>query len=164
MKASKTLIVIFAMVSTCYGQERDGLRNWFNDPFFQVSEYIPDCPLPAGPFVDEREMRNQSHRRAEKGTTCWLAGDCDRQNSYMYDADIAKEFMAAIGEQGRYVNTTLWITVQGRVVYVQGCGVSKSQIPQLEAFARSIRYVEQAFVDLLVDPSRRAPYALRDSK
>ncbi|KRB83882.1 BON domain-containing protein [Noviherbaspirillum sp. Root189] len=162
MKVMKTLIVFFTIVSPCYGQDADGLRNWFNDPFFQVSWHIPDCPLPAGPFVDERAMRNQSHRRAEKGTTCWLAGDCDRQNSYMYDVDIAKEFMAAIGDRGPFANTTLWITVQGRVAYLQGCGISESQIPELEAFARSVRYVQQAFVDLRVDRSRRAPYRLRE--
>ncbi|MFC7515994.1 BON domain-containing protein [Herbaspirillum sp. GCM10030257] len=158
----KMLMVFFMFVSTCYGQDADELRNWFNDPFFQVSKDVPDCPVPAGPFVDERAMRNQSHQRAEKGTTCWLAGDCDRQNSYMYDTDIAKEFMSATGERGPFVNTTLWITVQGRVAYIQGCGISESQVPQLEEFARSVRYVQQAFVDLRVDRSRRAPYRLRE--
>src|SRR5690554_6479593 len=46
------------------------LRNWFDDPFFQISSAIPDCPEPAGPFITEAERRAESHRRAEKGTTC----------------------------------------------------------------------------------------------
>jgi len=30
----------------------------------------------------------QAHRRAEKGTTCWLAHECERPNAYAYDPDI----------------------------------------------------------------------------
>ena len=33
------------------GPGADDLQNWFNDPFFRISSGVPDCPLPAGPFV-----------------------------------------------------------------------------------------------------------------
>ena len=80
---SRLLLVALAMVATAPCGAQDGLQNWFNDPFFQISAAIPDCPLPAGPFTDENDKRIQAHRRAEKGTTCWLAKECDRPNAYV---------------------------------------------------------------------------------
>jgi hypothetical protein len=85
---------------------------------------------------DERGGREQAHRRAEKGTTCWLANDCERPKAYAYDADIGQAIRAAFARTDAFADTTLWITVQGRVVYVEGC-------------ARH------------TDPSQRPPYALR---
>jgi len=164
MKRKSILLVCWSFSAICCGQETDAVRNWFNDPFFQVSNDVPDCPLPAGPFIDERAKRSQAHRRAEKGTTCWLAGDCDRPNSYMYDPDIAKAFQTAATAGGPFGDTTLWITVQGRVVYIQGCGANPQQVAELEAFAKSVRYVQQVFVDLRIDPLARPPYSVRGGR
>src|SRR5215213_9327654 len=83
-------------------QAAEELRNWFDDPFFQISSSVPDCPLPAGPFVSEADKRVQAHRRAEKGTTCWLAHECDRPNAYAYDQDIAAAFKAALRNDDRF--------------------------------------------------------------
>lgn len=52
------------------------LRNWFDDPFFQVRAGKPACAAPLGPLTDEAEMRKQTHPRSERGTRCWLAGQC----------------------------------------------------------------------------------------
>jgi hypothetical protein len=164
MKRTYKYLMLWTFSSLCYGQDPDALRNWFNDPFFQISSDVSNCPLPAGPFIDERAKRNQAHHRAEKGTTCWLAGDCDRPNSYKYDPDIADEFQTAVRNRGPFPDTTLWVTVQGRVVYVQGCGSDKSQIKDIEDFAKSVRYVQQVFVDIRVDPSARPPYRVREGK
>lgn len=74
------------------------LQNWFDDPFFQVSAARPDCPEPAGPRVTAAERQQQSHRRAEKGTTCWLAGEagCERPNAFAYGRDIATAIRQAL--------------------------------------------------------------------
>lgn len=158
---SRLLLVALAMVATAPCGAQDGLQNWFNDPFFQISAAIPDCPLPAGPFTDENDKRIQAHRRAEKGTTCWLAKECDRPNAYVYDHDIAEGLKAALRERGLFADTTVWVTVQGRVVYLEGCAVSESVVPALEAFARSVQHVQQAIAIIRTDPAARPPYRVR---
>jgi hypothetical protein len=139
----------------------DELRNWFGDPFFAISAALPDCPLPAGPFVDDANKRVQAHRRAEKGTTCWLAKECDRPNAYAYDADIAAEIQAAVRERQPFPSTSLWVTVQGRVVYIEGCAGSAFDPVAAEAFVRALPYVQQAIAIVRTDPSQRTPYQRR---
>jgi len=137
------------------------LRNWFDDPFFQISSSLSDCPLPAGPFVSEADKRVQAHRRAEKGTTCWLAGECDRPNAYAYDRDIAEAFRHAVAGADRLPGTTLWVTVQGRVLYIEGCALQNSSIEAVEALARSLPHVQQAIAIVRVDATAPPPYKLR---
>jgi len=151
----------FACSPTLADPGTDGLQNWFNDPFFQITSSVPDCPVPAGPFVSEGDRRVQAHRRAEKGTTCWLARECDRPNAYAYDEDIAAALKAALRENSRFASTSLWVTVQGRVVYIEGCVTGASQEAELEAFARSLPHVQQALAIVRSDPAARPPYRLR---
>ena len=152
-------------VTACPAQTGDELQNWFNDPFFQISSALPDCPLPAGPFVDEHNRRAQTHRRAEKGTTCWLARECDRPNAYAYDRDIASAFHGALRERNPFADTTtLWVTVQGRVVYIEGCVARESMAAELEAFARALPYVQQAIAIVGAPASPRSPYRLRSGR
>ncbi len=150
-----------ALVASFPAWADDALRNWFDDPFFQLSADVPDCPLPAGPFIDENERRVQSHHRAERGTTCWLTKECDRKNSYAYDADIASALEAALNERKPFAGTSLWVTVQGRIVYIEGCVAQEAQAGEIEAFARGVPYVQQAIAIVRSDPSERVPYRLR---
>lgn len=145
----------------CAGPGSEELQNWFNDPFFQIASGMPDCPVPAGPFVSESDRRVQAHRRAEKGTTCWLARECERPNAYAYDEDIAAAFKAALRTHNAFAGTSLWVTVQGRVVYIEGCVARASQEAELEAFARSLPHVQQALAIVRSDASARPPYRLR---
>jgi hypothetical protein len=45
-------------VQTSPAQER---RNWFDDPFFQISSGVPQCPVPLGPFLTRDERRREAH-------------------------------------------------------------------------------------------------------
>ena len=121
----------------------------------------PIAPLPAGPFVSESDKRVQAHRRAEKGTTCWLAGECDRPNAYAYDRDIAEAFRKAVAGPDRLPGTTLWVTVQGRVLYIEGCALQNSSVAAVEALARSLPHVQQAIAIVRTDPTSPPPYKLR---
>ena len=150
-----------AVVAMCPARADDELQNWFNDPFFQVSAFVANCPMPAGPFVTETDRRVQAHRRAEKGTTCWLAKECERPNAYAYDQEIASTFQAAVRERSQFPNTTLWVTVQGRVVYIEGCATQESAATELEALARALPHVQQAIAIVRTDPSAPPPYKLR---
>jgi len=161
----QALITTTALFAAAWPAHADNaLQNWFNDPFFQISASIPDCPLPAGPFVNESDRRVQAHRRAEKGTTCWLAKECDRPNAYAYDREIASAFQAAVRERNPFPDTSLWVTVQGRVLYIEGCATHESVAADVEAFARSLPHVQQAIAIIRTDPSARPPYKLRDAK
>jgi hypothetical protein len=136
-------------------------KNWFDDPFFQVSHAIVGCPLPAGPFISEAERRVQAHSRAERGTTCWLSGACDRPSFYAYDRDIAAALTAAFAERHPYPQSTLWITVQGRVVYVEGCVADPRAAGGLEAYARTVPNVQQAVAAVYAGGRGRPPYRTR---
>jgi hypothetical protein len=133
-------------------------RNWFDDPFFPISHAIPACPEPAGPRVTEEERQVQSHRRAEKGTTCWLARECDRPNAYAYDADIAAGIRAAVRTHTLSVDTSLWVTVQGRVVYIEGCVAREAQAGEIEAAMRQVPHVQQAIAIVTTRPTAGLPY------
>ena len=154
------VLVIGAAVATA-ARSAEELRNWFDDPFFQISSSVPDCPVPAGPFISESDKRVQAHRRAEKGTACWLAGECDRPNAYAYDRDIAEAFRKAVADPERLPATTLWVTVQGRVLYIEGCALQNSSVAAVEALARSLPHVQQAIAIVRTDPTSPPPYKLR---
>jgi len=154
-------LALVIATAACDAHAGEDLQNWFNDPFFQISASIPNCPLPAGPFTTESDRRIQAHRRAEKGTTCWLAKECDRPNAYVYDQDIASAFQSAVRDRDPFPNTTLWVTVQGRVLYIEGCAIDEAVAPKVEAFARSIPNVQQAIPIVRTGSSVRAPYKLR---
>jgi hypothetical protein len=157
-------LTLVALVWAFQAQAGEELQNWFDDPFFQISAAIAHCPMPAGPFVTASDRRVEAHHRAEKGATCWLAKECDRPNAYGYDRDIAAAFHAALRERNPFPDTTLWVTVQGRVVYIEGCATQESTAPEAEAFARGLPNVQQAIAIIRIDPSARAPYRLRDAR
>jgi hypothetical protein len=145
--------------SAALAQNPPQRQNWFNDPFFQVSSQVPDCPVPAGPFLTEAEKLVQSHGRAERGTTCWLAGQCDRHNSYAYDADIARAVQAVFRDQNPAPRSSLWVTVQRRVVFVEGCVSDPRTGPRLETLLMALPDVERAIAIVYVKNSgKRPPY------
>jgi hypothetical protein len=155
------LCTLVAATSTCHAQASPPLQNWFDDPFFQISAEVPMCPLPAGPFVDEANKRAQTHRRAEKGTTCWLAKECERPNAYAYDQDIAAALLAAVRERDPFSGSSLWVTVQGRVLYIEGCAGDDATVAQVEALARRLPYVQQVIAIVRTDPRAQPPYKTR---
>jgi len=153
-------LVLCAGPALCAAQTAPPLRNWFDDPFFQVADAVPDCPEPAGPRVTEDERRVQSHRRAELGTTCWLSGQCERPNFYAYDRDIADAIARELRASNPFAAATLWVTVQGRVVYIEGCVPEPTMEPAIEAFARRIPQVQRAIAAVFVKGTARPPYRL----
>jgi hypothetical protein len=159
MRAACLVAMFISLVHPCGAEEPSERKNWFNDPFFHVSSAMPDCPAPLGPFITEAERLVQSHHRAEKGTSCWLAGKCERPNYYEYDQDIAEAFRAAAASRpALFANTSLWVTVQGRIVFIEGCVTEVAAIAGLEAFARQLPNVQQAIATVRADPKAPPPY------
>jgi hypothetical protein len=157
-RALATLLVLgAALPATAQQAER---RNWFGDPFFQAAAALPNCPEPAGPRLTLAERQLQAHHRAEKGTSCWLAGACDKPNAHGYDADIAQALKTALAAEPLLLReATLWVTVQARVVYLEGCLRTPDAAPRLEALARAVPQVQQA-IAIVYDGRGRPPYKL----
>ena len=151
-----------ALALVSLAAQADDLQNWFNDPFFSLTSAMPECPEPAGPRVTLAERQIQAHRRAEKGTTCWLAKEagCDRPNAYAYDRDIATEILSSIQARHPFPNTSLWVTVQGRVVYIEGCVPDESEAAEIEAFVRELPHVQRAIAIVKASNSADLPYRL----
>jgi hypothetical protein len=103
----------------------DARSNWGHDPFFQVSKAIPRCPEPLGPLETEREWLSESHYRIERGNSCWVEGRCRLSNAYRYDVEIAEAVhrrLDAINPATHWrEQSTLWLMLQRRFIYVQGC-------------------------------------------
>ena len=135
-------------------------QNWFHDPFFQISSDIPDCPMPAGPFTTEVQRTAEAHHRAERGTTCWLEKKCARPSSYDYDQDIASAFKKALSADNPFKDSTLWVTVQGRVVFIEGCAEDHGMTAKLEKFAMTLPFVEMAVAKIRYEPSEQPPYTI----
>ena len=150
-----------ALASPCHAQDAPppDRRNWWGDPFFQLSSHVPGCPVPLGPLRTEQERDAQSHNRAERGTTCWLAGACARPNFYLYDPDVAAAVRQRAAARPRlFAGTSLWITVRGRVVFVDGCVSARATADALDAFMREVPDVAQVVVRVRVPGDRQVPY------
>ncbi len=162
----RLVLLAAALVVGASGALAQALRNAFDDPFFPLSAGVPECPEPAGPRMTDTERLAQSHRRAEKGTTCWLAGEagCERASAYAYDREIAEAIRREFGADGRFADTTLWVTVQGRVVYVEGCVAREAQAGELEQRIRALPHVQQALAIVMLDPHGVPPYRRFDER
>ena len=140
------------------------LRNWFNDPFFQVRNAVPDCPVPLGPLTDGDEMRTQMHTRLERGTRCYLEGRCARANSYLYDGDIADDVRQRFAKTRAYRDASLWVTAQRRIVWIDGCVAPGSANGSLEKLLRDVPDVELVVVNVRKGPKGNVPYRRLDGR
>ncbi|HKU00931.1 MAG TPA: BON domain-containing protein [Paraburkholderia sp.] len=136
----------------------DEVRNWYNDPFFALSDAAGACPQPLGPRTTKAEADDDAHYRVERGTTCWLAHKCTKPNSYLYDADIAKAIREKFQGDASLAGTSLWITVQRRFVYAEGCAPAAFDRAALERRLAATPDVDKVFVRLRADPHALPPY------
>jgi hypothetical protein len=152
-------------VSCAFSASAESLKNHYNDPFIQVTNGVPNCPQPRGPFMTITEANAEAHPRIERGTTCFMSGKCTEPNAYRYDAQIGAAakltFEVAVGKVPSYARSSVWLTVQRRFVFAHGCVRSKAQATHIEALLKSVPDVEYVGADFIVgDPSKakRVPY------
>jgi len=163
-KAPRVVTVVVQMLCALASVGVSGaeLRNWFDDPFFPVRSAIADCPVPLGPFTTGDEMRTQTHTRSERGTRCWLEGRCTRPNSYLYDKDIADGVRARFAQTRAYRGASLWVTVQRRIVWIEGCVAATAPAGGLERLVRDVPDVELVVVNVRKGPRGEIPYRRAD--
>lgn len=139
-------------------------KNWFDDPFFQVANGLPACPVPEGPLYTEAERRTQIHSRLERGTSCWLAGKCTDSNAYRYDQPLAPKVRAALAAVPGVRRSSVWVIVQRRWVYLQGCVPTRELGARLERAARAVPDVEAVVPDLMIGIRGKPPYAVPEHR
>lgn len=134
------------------------LRNWYDDPFFPVRTAIRDCPQPLGPYADEEQRLRETHYRSERGLRCHLEGKCAKPSAYMYDADIARDVIVRFDKSRKLRDATLWVTVQRRFVWVEGCVASKSAEREIEALLKGTPEVDRVIVFVSHQRGEAPPY------
>ncbi|KVD74525.1 hypothetical protein WS62_05125 [Burkholderia sp. ABCPW 14] len=124
-----------------------------------MSNAIAECPVPLGPLMTRAQMEDDAHYRVERGTTCWLAHRCSKPNSYLYDKPIAEELKKEFaGGDAALAGTSIWITIQRRFIYAEGCAPASFDRDALRRRLEALPDVEQVFIRLTDDPHGRAPY------
>ena len=156
--AAIAAIVAAALSPALAAQGTTELKNWFADPYFPVSSSISGCPVPRGPLLTKEEMEREAHVRVERGTRCYQEGKCRKANSYQYDGEIAEHVRMALANSGALEGTSLWVTVQRRWIFLQGCVNSLSKKRALEKVARGVPDVEKVFVEVTANASKPPPY------
>lgn len=154
--ASTTSAASTASVASAASVER---RNWYDDPFWALSHSIAECPTPLGPLMTRAQMEDDAHYRVERGTTCWLAHRCSKPNAYLYDRPIAGELKKRFADgDPALAGTSIWITIQRRFVYAEGCVSASFDRDALRRRLEALPDVERVFLRLTDDPRGRAPY------
>ena len=162
MKRWHAAAVLSVMSASLHAQQADTSaterKNWYNDPFLTLSHAVADCPVPLGPLMTKAQMEDDAHYRVERGTTCWLAHKCTKPNSYMYDAPIADAIHAQFKDAKGLDGTSIWITVQRRFVYAEGCAPASFDAHALQQRLEAIPDVEQVFMRVTTNPHAPLPY------
>jgi hypothetical protein len=146
-------------IAVCAGAAADeARRNPFDDPFAAVTHGLANCPAAEPPLLTEEQIRHEAHERAQRGTSCWLAGRCRLHNAYLYDKEIIPRVVKAVNADGRYGDTTVWALGQRRWVWLKGCVSTPQQRDGLERLVRLIDDVEGVVNELMVGTEAEPPY------
>jgi hypothetical protein len=154
--ALAVMMGIFPILRSAAAEE--ALGNWFNDPFFQVSNGMSHCPTPRGPMLTEAEKIAESHSRVERGTSCWLAGRCAHANAYAFDAGIGQRIQNILENHTEFSGDSIWITVSRRFVWVQGCVASNSSRTKLTSLLAHVEEADYVFFDIMIGEDGVPPY------
>jgi hypothetical protein len=126
---SMKLRAALAITILCVALHVDGEapQSYLLDPFAQATSGHEGCPPVKPPLLDEQQMRSQAHSRAERGTSCCLAGTCECGGPYRHDAEINDRVVEAIRADKRFRDTAVWVTTTRGFVSLQGCVRSPAQ-------------------------------------
>ncbi|HEV3241211.1 MAG TPA: BON domain-containing protein [Casimicrobiaceae bacterium] len=130
------ILVAFTGVLGLVNATAEEPRTYQLDPFAQATDGFASCPSAKPPVLTEQEMRVQAHGRAERGTSCCLAGSCECGGAYKRDPEINERVIAAIRGDKRFRDSSVWVTTMRKFVTLQGCVRSRQQSNALERLAK----------------------------
>ncbi len=149
---AKALWSIGLYAAIAQGAEPD---NPYNDPPpLQATHGIAACPAPRTRALTPEEARREAHQRIERGTSCWLAGQCEAGGDYKHDAEINARVAAAIANDARFGNTSLWVETLRKFVTIKGCLADVQQGRELEQMVKAIAGVKLVWQEAVVAPGR----------
>lgn len=137
---------------------QEARRNAFDDPFTVVTQGLPGCPQAEGPLLTAQQVKDEAHDRAQRGTSCWLAGRCRLHNAYLYDREIIPRVVKAVKADGRFGDTSVWALGQRRYVWLKGCVSRPEQRDALERLVRQIDDVDGVVNELMLGTTGTPPY------
>lgn len=149
-------LVLTAAATGANGQEER--TNAFGDPFGQATNGMVGCPEPLGPLFSAEQARHEAHWRAERGTSCYLSGRCRLPNAYQYDKEIFPRAIKYLRQSGRFDDTSIWLALERRWVFVRGCVQDEKQGAALEAELRLVDDVEAVVGQWMAGTKGIPPY------
>ncbi|MDR6477525.1 hypothetical protein ABIE53_004145 [Burkholderia sp. OAS925] len=156
LQCAALCLSLLSALSFAHGEKQRINRG--HDPFLQISKAIDGCPAPLGPLETEQEWLADSHYRIERGNSCWIEGRCRLPNAYLYDKEIAEAVQRRLANINAATHwrehSTLWLTLQRRFVYVEGC-VS----PRFDTQAFLSELAKTADVERVIDNTTTNPRA-----
>ncbi len=155
------LAATVAALDPAIAQDR---KNYFDDPFLQVTSAIAGCPVPEGPLLTAEEARRVEHERVQHGTSCYLSGRCRLPSSYLYDKEIIPRVAQYIQRDGRFDDTSVWVMGQRRIVTLMGCVQSREQADALEKAVGLVDDVMNVVNQLMIGTQGRPPYKLGERR
>ncbi|MBA2672423.1 BON domain-containing protein [Ramlibacter sp.] len=156
----RVMLIAGLATAFCAAAVAQDKKNFFQDPFLRVTSAIPNCPMPEPPGMTEQELREAAHVRAQAGVSCHTSGRCRLANSYLYDKEIAPRMVQFIQRDGHYDDTSLWVLVERRYVYLKGCVKSPEQSAALERAAGTVDDVMGVVNELSVGTQEKPRYAV----
>jgi hypothetical protein len=131
----RTLLLLAAIIAA--GGQAEEPRTYQLDPFAQATAGYGGCSDAKPPVLTEQEMRVSAHERAERGTSCCLAGTCECGGAYKRDPEINARVVDAIKNDSRFRTASVWVTTTRKFVTLQGCVRSAAQKQALERLVKS---------------------------
>ncbi|HTS21941.1 MAG TPA: BON domain-containing protein [Casimicrobiaceae bacterium] len=133
--AAFTVGTALAVGACCASAEEP--RSYQLDPFTQATGGYAGCPQGKPPILTEQEMRITAHERAERGTSCCLAGTCECGGAYKHDPEINERVAQAVRGDRRFRDTSVWVTTMRKFVTLQGCVRTRAQKSALERLVKA---------------------------
>jgi hypothetical protein len=152
------LLASLALCGAAHADDEALQLNPFHDPFERATDGRR-CDVPRGPAYTEAARRQEAHYRVERGTSCWLAGECREPNAYRYDRPIADAALAALRADASLADSSIWLIAERRFVYLQGCVANAAQAARAEALVRAVPDV-QLVIPTLSLPGEAPRYPL----
>lgn len=144
------ILGVIALVPSARALADEARANYFDDPFLQITATITNCPKQEEPTMTPAQVREETHWRAERGTSCFQSGRCRLPNAYLYDKEIIPRVKKAILADGRFSDTSISVEGQRRWVWLKGCVSTPEQSSAVEQLVRNIDDVESVINQLVV--------------
>ena len=155
---NKVLVILVLSLPVLVPAAAQERKNFFDDPFVQITGAMPGCPVPEGPLVTAAEFREAAHVRAQHGTSCYLSGRCRLSNSYLYDKEIVPRVRQYVVRDGRFDNTSVWVLGQRRLVTLMGCVPTREQADALVTSVQLVDDVMNVVNQLMIGTQGVPPY------